>query len=134
MYVYIQNIKTVTGTCDAHEMLAEVENWDLRDHRQQVTRVQNRLNVQVGSRNNQSKTHTDTDDFLHHTRLGLVGSISYWCLGDFVVAVFILVVLINTLGLTELVSDALTNRKKKEEETNTKIVDLFKDALDEIKN
>ena len=35
---------------DAHEMLAEVENWDLRDHRQQATRVQNRLNVKVGSR------------------------------------------------------------------------------------
>ncbi len=32
---------------DAHEMLAEVENWDLRDHRQQATRVQNRRNVQV---------------------------------------------------------------------------------------
>jgi hypothetical protein len=27
---------------DAHEMLTEVENWDLRDHRQQATRVQNR--------------------------------------------------------------------------------------------
>ncbi len=27
---------------DAHEVLAEVENWDLRDHRQQATRVQNR--------------------------------------------------------------------------------------------
>ena len=35
---------------DAHEMLAEVENWDLRDHRQQTTRVQNHRNVQVGSR------------------------------------------------------------------------------------
>ena len=35
---------------DAHEMLAEVENWDLRDHRQQATRVQNRRNVQVGHR------------------------------------------------------------------------------------
>jgi hypothetical protein len=32
---------------DAHEVLAEVENWDLRDHRQQATRVQNRRNVQV---------------------------------------------------------------------------------------
>ncbi len=30
---------------DAHERLAEVDNWDLRDHRQQATRVQNRLNV-----------------------------------------------------------------------------------------
>ncbi len=38
------------------------------------------------------------------------------------------------LGLTELVSDALGNRKQKESETNTKIVDLFKEAFDEIKN
>jgi hypothetical protein len=32
---------------DAHEMLAEVDNWDLRDHRQQATRLQNRRNVQL---------------------------------------------------------------------------------------
>jgi hypothetical protein len=30
---------------DAHEMLADVDNWDLRDHRQEGTRVQNRRNV-----------------------------------------------------------------------------------------
>ena len=53
---------------------------------------------------------------------------------DSPLTVDILVVLINTLGLTELVSDVLTSRKQKEQETNTKIVDLFKDALDEIKN
>jgi hypothetical protein len=40
---------------DAHEMLAEVENWDLRDHRQHATRVQNRRIVQLGSRQNQEK-------------------------------------------------------------------------------
>ena len=119
---------------DAHEQLAEVDNWDLRDHRQQATRVQNRRNVQVGSRMNQAKPRTGTDGFLHHTRLGLVGWISYWCLGDSALAVDILVALINTLGLTELVSDALPSRKEKEAETNAKIVDLFKDALDEIKN
>jgi uncharacterized membrane protein YccC len=62
---------------DTHEVLAEVDNWDLRDHRQQTTRVQNRRNVQVGSRNNQSKPRTGKDGFLHHTRLGLVGLISY---------------------------------------------------------
>ncbi len=92
---------------DAHEMLAEVDYWDLRDHRQQATHVQNRRNVQVGSRNNQQKPHTGKDGFLHHTRLGLVGWIQYWCCGDAALAVVILVVLINTLGLTELVSDAL---------------------------
>jgi hypothetical protein len=41
--------------------------------------------------------------------------------------------IINTLGLTGLVSDALGSRKKKEAETNTKIVDLLKHALDETK-
>jgi hypothetical protein len=78
--------------------------------------------------------HTGKDGFLCHTRLGLVGRISYWCLGDSVLTVIILVALIKTIGLTELVSDALGSRKQKEEETNTKIVDLYKDALDEIKN
>ena len=58
---------------------------------------------------------------LQTRRLGLVGWISYWCLGDSALKVIILVVLIQTLGLTELVSDALGNRKKKEVETNTKI-------------
>ena len=29
---------------DAHEMLAEVDNWDLRVHRREATRVQNRRN------------------------------------------------------------------------------------------
>jgi hypothetical protein len=42
--------------------------------------------------------------------------------------------LINTLGLTELISDALGSRKQKEAETNVKIVDLLKNALDETKN
>ncbi len=43
---------------DAHEMIVNVDNWDLRDHRQQETRVQNRRNVQVGSRQNQAKPRT----------------------------------------------------------------------------
>jgi hypothetical protein len=69
-------------------MLADVDNWDLRDHRQQATRVQNRHNVQVGSRDNQQKPRTGKGGFLHHF------------------------------------SDALGNRKKKEEEPNSKIVDM----------
>ena len=96
--------------------------------------MQNRHNVQVGSRDNQQKPRTGKDGFLNHNRLGLVGWISYWCCGDAALAVVMLVVLINTLGLTELVSDALGNRKQKEAETNAKIVDLLKHALDETKN
>jgi hypothetical protein len=52
--------------------------------------------------------------------------ISYWCLGDSALAVFILVALIKTLGLTELVNDAVGSRKQKEAETNAKIVDEIK--------
>jgi hypothetical protein len=76
---------------DGHEVLAEVESWDLRDHRQQATRVQNRRNEQLGSRQNQAKPRADTDGFFNHTCLGLVGWISYWCLGDSVLAVDIIV-------------------------------------------
>jgi hypothetical protein len=120
---------------DAHEIPAEVDNWDLRDHRREGTRVQNRRNVQVGSRDNQQKPpRTGKDGFLHHTRLGLVGWISYWSCGDAALAVVMLVALINTLGLTELVGDALGSRKQKEAQTNAKIVDLLKHALDETKN
>ncbi len=99
---------------DAHDLFAEFDNCDLSDHRREGMRVQNRRNVQVRSRDNQKKPRTDKDGFLHHTRLGLVGWISYWCCGDTALAVVILVVLINTLGLTELVSDALGSRKQKD--------------------
>ena len=88
----------------------------------------------VGSCDNQPTPHTGKDGFLYHTRLGLVGWISYWCFGDSAVAVIMLVSLIKTLGLTELVSDSLVSRKQREVETNAKIVDLFKDAFDEIKH
>jgi hypothetical protein len=67
---------------DVHDLLAEFDNCDLSDHRREGTRVQNRRNVQFGSRDNQQKPHTGKDGFLHHTRLGLVGWISYWCCGD----------------------------------------------------
>ncbi len=53
--------------------------------------MQNRRDVQVGSRDNQQKSLTVKGGFLHHTRLGLVGWISYWCWGDAVLAVVILV-------------------------------------------
>jgi hypothetical protein len=126
--------RTHADAGDAHEMLAEVDNWDLRDHHREGTRVQNRRNSQVGSRDNQQKPRTGKDGFLLHTRLGLVGWIAYWSCGDAALAVVILVPLINTLGLTELVSDALGSRKQKEAETNAKIVDLLKHALDKTKN
>jgi hypothetical protein len=126
--------RTDDDTGDAHDLLAEFDYCDLSDHRREGTRVQTRHNVEVGSLDNQQNPPTVNNGFLHHTRLGLVGWISYWCCGDAALAVVILVVLINTFGLTEIVSDTLGNRKQKEVETNTKIVDLLKHALDETKN
>ncbi len=52
-----------------------------------------------GSRQNQVKPHAGTDGFLYHTRLGFVGWITYWCLGDSALSVDIIVALIKTLGL-----------------------------------
>jgi hypothetical protein len=46
--------RTHDAAGDAHEVLAEVENWDLRDLRQQATRVQNRRNVQLGSESSEA--------------------------------------------------------------------------------
>jgi hypothetical protein len=63
---------------DSHDLLAKFDNCDLNNHRREGTRVQNRRNVQVGSRDNQQKPHTGKDGFLYHTCLGLVGWISYW--------------------------------------------------------
>jgi hypothetical protein len=118
---------------DAHEICEEVDNE--RPPPGGNTRAKP---SQGASRVSRQSTETSPrswkDGFLHHARLGLVGCISYWCFGDSALAVFILVVLIKTLGLTELVSDYLSIRKEKEAETNSKIVDLFKDALDEIKH
>jgi hypothetical protein len=88
---------------DVHDLLAEFDNCDLSDHRREGTRVQNRRNVQVGSRDNQQKTHTVKDGFLHLARLGLVGWISYWCFGDSAVTVFILVALMEGTPINEIV-------------------------------
>ncbi len=86
---------------DAHKMLAEVDNWDLSVHHREATRVQNRRKVEVGSHENQPKSHTGKDGFLCHTRLGLVGWNSYGCLGDSALSVIILVTLIQTSSKEE---------------------------------
>ena len=69
-----------------------------------------------------------------HDRLGLVGWITYWCIGDSALTVDVVVALINMLDLKELVCVALAGTKHKEAETNAKIVDLVKHALDETQN
>ena len=55
--------RTCDDAGDAHEMIAEVDNWDLSVHRREVTRVQNpgRRNVTLGSLHDQPKPRTGKD-------------------------------------------------------------------------
>ena len=60
---------------------------------------------------------------LEHSRLGLVGWITYWSLGNSAVAVKIIVGLIRQINLTERVLETLTHvPTTRETETNAKIV------------
>ena len=76
---------------DDHEMITEVDNWDLNVHHREATHVQNRRNVTLGSLHDQPKSLTGKDGFLFHDRLGLVGWIVYWCNGDSVLVVDVVV-------------------------------------------
>jgi hypothetical protein len=113
-HLYPKRARTHDDTGDAHEVLVEVGNWDLRDHHQETTRVQNRRNVELGSLRNQQKPHTCKDGFLHHTRLGLVGWISYWYCGDSDLSVDMFVVLIRLLicSKTRLTRSRITEMSK----------------------
>ena len=66
--VHLQGKRAHThdDTGDGHDMHAEVDEWDLRDFRREATRVQNRRNVEVGSRDNQPTPRTGKDGFLYH--------------------------------------------------------------------
>jgi hypothetical protein len=112
---------THDDTGDDHDMDTEDDEWDLRDFNRETTRVQNRRNMTLGSLHDQPKPRIGKDGFLLHTHLGIVGWISYWCNGDSVVVVDVVVALINMLDLTELVSVSLTGTQHKETTTNTKI-------------
>jgi hypothetical protein len=53
---------------DAHKQLAEVDNWDLRDHRQQATRVQNRRNV-LWTKSHGARLYAHQTDLLDRRRI-----------------------------------------------------------------
>ena len=93
MQLQPKRARTYDDAGDAHQVLAEVDNWDLSVHHREATRVQNRRNVEVGSLDNQLTSHTGKNGFLYHTRLVLVGWISYWSFGDSAQVVIILVAL-----------------------------------------
>ena len=69
------------------------------------------------------------------SRLGLVGWIAYWSLGNSALALKIVVALIRKLDMTDSVFEALTPiAMTREADTNAKIVMLMKAALAETKH
>jgi hypothetical protein len=107
-----KRVHTHDDAGDAHEVLTEVDNWDLSVHRREATRVQNRRDTQVGSRENQPTPRTGKDGLLNHTRLVLVGWISYWSCGDSAQAVIILVSYLSHRKWYRIVFLQVTNDKK----------------------
>ena len=55
---------------------AGVDDWDLADHRREMTRVANRRAVDLlVPERDPNKPRTGKDGFLHHARYGLVGGV-----------------------------------------------------------
>ncbi len=98
-------------------------DMDITDYRRETTHIQKRRSVALSSREDVPTPQKGQVDPLEHPRLGLVGWITYWSLGNCALAVKIIVGLIRNLNLTESVSETLTPiETKRKTETNTKIV------------
>ncbi len=110
------------------------DDWDLSDHRRETTRIQNLFSIPLDSRGEVPTPQEGESGPLEHSRLGLVGWIAYWSLGNSVLALKIIVGLIRKLDMTDNVFDTLTPPMTHEAETNEKIVMLMKAGLAETKH
>jgi hypothetical protein len=129
--------RTNATTANDHEECDEQSSgdMDIADYRREAARIQKRRSVALGSREDVPTPQKGQAGPLEHPRLGLVGWIAYWSLGNCALAVKIIVGLIRKLNLTESVSEALTPiATKREVETNAKIVMLMKAGLSETKH
>eukprot|EP00966_Prymnesium_polylepis_P055631 1286640-Prymnesium_polylepis.2 len=107
----------------AHKAL---DDWDLADHRREMTRVMNRRKIRLGANESVRDLRTGKEGYLEHARLGLIGAVSYWAVGSMAVAVTILVALIVKLKLVDRVRAALPQSKaERDAETNAAIADLL---------
>jgi len=71
---------------------------DIADYRREVARIQKRHSVVLGSREDVPTPQKGQAGPLEHPRLGLVGWIAYWSLGNCALAVKIIVGLISNCG------------------------------------
>ena len=124
----------IDADAEEEDEIENVGDWTLADHRREASRVQNRRNEKLGSRQESSNYRTGSLGYLQHPRLGLMGWVSYWSRGHVGSAVHMIVQLIRQLGLSEEVINGLpATEGMKEKETNAHIVDRFKEALHELK-
>ena len=87
-------------------------NWALPDHRREMTRVMNRRDIELGSRESAPMPRTGKQGYLHHTRLGLVGAVGYWAAGgSMAVVVTMMVALIVHFKIVERVRAELPKRE-----------------------
>jgi hypothetical protein len=121
--------RTLPATADDDEECEKqsCDDWDLPDHRREATRIQNRRSIPLGSRGEVPTPQEGKAGPLEHSRLGLVGWIAYWSLGNSALALKIIVALIRKLDMTDSVFEALTPiAMTREADTNAKIVMLMK--------
>ena len=112
----------------------EVGDWTLPKFKSEASRVQNRRNTKLGSRDTQPTYRSGGMGYLRHPRLGLIGWVAYWSRGHTDTAIKMIVQLIVQLDINERVQDALpSTTDRREAETNAKIVDLFVAAMCETK-
>ena len=129
--------RTHAATADDDEECEKqsCDDWDLPDHRREATRIQNRRSIPLGSRGEVPTPQEGKAGPLEHSRLGRVGWIAYWSLGNSALALKIIVGLIRKLDMTDSVFEALTPiAMTREAETNAKIVMLMKAGLAETKH
>ena len=109
--------------------------WQLPDHRREMTRVMNRRDVEIGSRESAPAPRTGKQGYLHHTRLGLVGAVGYWAGGSVAIAVTMVVALIVHLKIVERVRAELPKSEAdKVAETEHEICNLLEQGFAETKH
>jgi hypothetical protein len=87
----------------------------------EATRIQNRRSIPLGSHGEVPTPQEGKSGPLEHSRLGLVGWIAYWSLGNSALALKIIVGLIRKLDMTDSVFEALTPiAMTREADTNAK--------------
>jgi hypothetical protein len=83
---------------EAAEPEQATTEWDLADHRREMSRVMNRREIEIGSDERERELRTGRDGYLHHPRTGLVGAVAYWALGSTALAVVMIVALVRRGG------------------------------------